>query len=303
MHPFEDYYEILQVHFRAEPEVIEAAYKKLAQKYHPDVNKSSIAAERMKKINTAHDILRDPAKRRDYDDKWLQKRGDTPDTNATPPHAQRAPALAVLPKHIRFKDLGYRDIKTTYFDIKNTGGSHINYTIAEDRLPPWLEITEIQTLTGDLLPARVHIRVTGQPLGTKCDCYIPIQTQDQETMHSEEIKVHVELVMKGPVLQIDRTFIEFTVFTDVIPLPQTITLKNLGIGYIEGNLVPRQKWIKISPRAVEFNDKRDVQVQIDTAQLFTDIVGYVDVRTNCGDDVITVKASLSHEEVKTKKKR
>lgn len=34
-----DYYEILQVHVNAEPEIIKAAYKRLSIKYHPDVNK------------------------------------------------------------------------------------------------------------------------------------------------------------------------------------------------------------------------------------------------------------------------
>lgn len=46
----EDYYEILQVHINAEIEVIEAAYRRLARKYHPDVNKNPDAEERMKLI-------------------------------------------------------------------------------------------------------------------------------------------------------------------------------------------------------------------------------------------------------------
>jgi curved DNA-binding protein CbpA len=77
---FEDYYEILQVSHSAEPEVIEAAYKKLAGKYHPDVgvDKSPSATEKMKKINIAHDILSNPDKRREYDKEWQKhKVGDT----------------------------------------------------------------------------------------------------------------------------------------------------------------------------------------------------------------------------------
>ena len=63
----EDYYRILQVHFLAEPEVIESAYKRLAKKYHPDVNRTAGAEVRMKKLNEAYETLRDSARRRSYD--------------------------------------------------------------------------------------------------------------------------------------------------------------------------------------------------------------------------------------------
>jgi len=62
-----DLYEILQVSPNAEPEVIEAAYRRLARKYHPDVNPSPDAAARMKEINWAYEILSDPQKRAMHD--------------------------------------------------------------------------------------------------------------------------------------------------------------------------------------------------------------------------------------------
>ena len=61
-----DYYAILQVHPEAEKEVIDAAYRKLAAKYHPDVNQAPEAVEKMKQINVAHEVLSDPAKRAAY---------------------------------------------------------------------------------------------------------------------------------------------------------------------------------------------------------------------------------------------
>lgn len=66
----DDYYRILQVHYLAEPEIIESAYKRLAKKYHPDVNKSEMAEEIMQKLNQAYEVLGDSAKRRQYDLKW-----------------------------------------------------------------------------------------------------------------------------------------------------------------------------------------------------------------------------------------
>ena len=63
----EDLYEILQVHPTAHPDVIQAAYRRLAMLYHPDRNSSTEAAEMMKRLNLAYEILGDPDRRAAYD--------------------------------------------------------------------------------------------------------------------------------------------------------------------------------------------------------------------------------------------
>jgi hypothetical protein len=63
----DDAYRVLQVDPSAEPEVIEAAYKRLARKYHPDLNADPRAAERMKELSAAYDVLRDRDRRAEYD--------------------------------------------------------------------------------------------------------------------------------------------------------------------------------------------------------------------------------------------
>jgi curved DNA-binding protein CbpA len=62
-----DYYEILQVSAKAEPEVIQAAYKRLAFKYHPDRNAAPSAHQMMTLLNKAYAILSDPIRRSAYD--------------------------------------------------------------------------------------------------------------------------------------------------------------------------------------------------------------------------------------------
>lgn len=64
---FQDYYEILGVGRDATTAQIQAAYRKLARKLHPDVNKSPDAEEKFKRLNEAHEVLQDPEKRRRYD--------------------------------------------------------------------------------------------------------------------------------------------------------------------------------------------------------------------------------------------
>ena len=64
-----DYYKILGVPSGASADEIKKAFRKLARQYHPDQNKENPDAERrFKEISEAHDILADPAKRKEYDE-------------------------------------------------------------------------------------------------------------------------------------------------------------------------------------------------------------------------------------------
>jgi curved DNA-binding protein len=64
---FQDYYEALEVPRTASAEDIRSAYRKLARKYHPDVNKEPGAEDRFKQISEAYEVLRDEEKRARYD--------------------------------------------------------------------------------------------------------------------------------------------------------------------------------------------------------------------------------------------
>jgi curved DNA-binding protein len=65
---YKDYYKILGVDRNASEKEIKKAYRRLARKYHPDVNPDDKdAEERFKEINEAHEVLADPEKRQKYD--------------------------------------------------------------------------------------------------------------------------------------------------------------------------------------------------------------------------------------------
>lgn len=65
---FKDYYKIIGVSKTATPEEIKKAYRKLARKYHPDLNPGDKEAEaRFKELNEAQEVLSDPEKRQKYD--------------------------------------------------------------------------------------------------------------------------------------------------------------------------------------------------------------------------------------------
>lgn len=100
MATFVDHYEILQVSPQAEHEVITAAYKKLAFKYHPDRYAHSDAHQRLCAINEAYAILCDPTSRQKYDIYWREAHLKVRDeSRASPPQStdQNPPKSEVQP--------------------------------------------------------------------------------------------------------------------------------------------------------------------------------------------------------------
>jgi curved DNA-binding protein len=67
MMDYKDYYKTLGVSKTATEGEIKTAYRKLARRYHPDVNKDSGAEDKFKEVNEAYQVLSDPEKRKKYD--------------------------------------------------------------------------------------------------------------------------------------------------------------------------------------------------------------------------------------------
>jgi curved DNA-binding protein len=64
---FKDYYEVLGVKPDATDAEIKSAYRRLARKFHPDVSKESGAEEKFKSVNEAYEALKEPSRRKAYD--------------------------------------------------------------------------------------------------------------------------------------------------------------------------------------------------------------------------------------------
>jgi len=80
---YKDYYNILGVSKNATQDDIKKAYRKLAVKYHPDKNSGSkVAEDKFKDIGEAYEVLKDPEKRKQYD-----QFGHEADGRSVGPHA------------------------------------------------------------------------------------------------------------------------------------------------------------------------------------------------------------------------
>ena len=78
---YKDYYKILGVEHGSSEAEIKKAYRKLARKYHPDINKTPEAQTRFQEVSEAYEVLGDPEKRKRYDElgsSWQQGQEFTP---------------------------------------------------------------------------------------------------------------------------------------------------------------------------------------------------------------------------------
>jgi len=140
-----DLYRILQVDPSADPEVIEAAYKRLALKYHPDHNTGDARAEEhMKRINEAFRVLGKPDLRADYDAR----------------SGARLPVLQIIPSEVvlRAVDPSAREIN---FSVHLTQAAGPTFDPAIHRIdltlsPPWHQAEVHWHWSHDSLPADVE---------------------------------------------------------------------------------------------------------------------------------------------------
>ncbi|HJX61232.1 MAG TPA: thioredoxin domain-containing protein [Dehalococcoidia bacterium] len=88
-----NYYTVLQISPNAEQEVIEAAYKRLARKYDPEVYSGADGADRLRELNEAYEVLRDAGKRAEYHSSLSHARA-----HAAPPRSKQGrPTPSVQP--------------------------------------------------------------------------------------------------------------------------------------------------------------------------------------------------------------
>src|SRR5438445_1018339 len=98
-----DYYDVLGVPHTATQKEITSAFRKLARKYHPDLNSGDKQAEaRFKELSEAHEVLSDPKKRALYDEfggDWAaaQAAGVRPGQGANPFRRGRTPGAGPGP--------------------------------------------------------------------------------------------------------------------------------------------------------------------------------------------------------------
>jgi curved DNA-binding protein len=218
-----DYYSVLGVARDASPEEVQRAFRKLARKYHPDVNKDPSAAERFKQVNEAYEVLKDSDKRGKYDRYGAAWRAVK---------EGREPPPDVAGFHFDFGDLGPEGVFSwggpsgfsTFFDmlfggLPRGGGMprHVRGADHEGRLPLSLEeaaqggvrqVTLADPTTGATrtievrIPAGVragqHVRLAGQGStgrsgGAPGDLFLRVEMQPHPHLRLDGRDLHAVL--------------------------------------------------------------------------------------------------------------
>lgn len=164
MEDFPDLYRILQVDPDADSDVIDAVYRRLARKYHPDVNPAADANRQMQDINIAYEVLGDPDRRADYDRRMrllrLRRNGGRAaaavatgfrattvtrsrrkrHTDDSPPR----PALVATPEVLDFGSLARGERRTASIRVSVTLGRIIRGRVSPNQ--PWISVSAPETL-------------------------------------------------------------------------------------------------------------------------------------------------------------
>ena len=254
---------------------VNKAYRTLAKKYHPDKNPGVDPGLFVRMTDAKNTAL-----------KYVKNH-----TRESSPPAKPL-KLEIVPGETEFKNVGRREIKSRDFIVYSVGGPFTKFAIDRKRLPKWIHISGVTRTTNEELPARVTVRVTGPEMGDHHECHIPVKIENKNTGCSDEIRVPIKLIMKAPKLQLGCKSFEFSADQHGLPGPQILTLTNAGAGQIKGDLHSREQWIAIEPAHVSFHDRQRVKIRVDASRLVGRNSGQIDVRTNAGEETITVQAAV-----------
>lgn len=216
-----DFYDILGVSRSASDKEIRQAYRRLARKYHPDVNRSDPKGEeRFKEINEAYQVLGDPEKRKKYDrygENWkyadqFERHGASPGGGPFTWRVETAPGASIFD---HMEDMGLGDLFGGLFGRGRRGGRGRSATAEawpRQRVEHQVEVTleeafhgttrmlQVQTPSGGA--RRLEVRIPpGAETGSRVhvpakdvgDLYLVITVQRHRAFQRQGADLHVEV--------------------------------------------------------------------------------------------------------------
>ena len=278
---------ILGVAPTASKQEIHEQYLYKVQILHPDWNLNKPldirkrAEEELKQINEAYNILKDS----------INNPVITP------------PKLDISPRKIRFKEVGLGEKKTANIEVKSVGGTYSKFWI-DDSPAPWLRVTDVKSLTGELLPLEVKIEAVGIGKSDKpYACSLAMRLENAQTKAIDEAVVRVELRMKDSpgILKVEITKpFKFKVLTPGI-LGGSFEIHNTGRGLLQGHLFTTRPWLNVSSDLVKIGPSAKaiytVTVNAKNQRRGFKDKAFINIITNGGNERVPVVLSVASDKV------
>ncbi len=249
MTPRSDFYKTLQVDPEAEAEIISVAYKRLAAKYHPDVNPAPDSGRRMRDLNAAFEVLSDPQRRAAYDSQRQSKPGRPRRSGSRQAQAQAGAGggaveavLVVSPRSLSFGRVPKGASPTARLEVGVTEGRTL---IGEMRTShPWIRLSA-NRLFSDRTAVQVTIDTATLEEGRH---YAGSVLIDSVVFGLRTVPVSVGVATSvKPALRVSPTFLDFGELRfGQSPKVIELAIANAGNGYLSGTLRPQQPWLSVS---------------------------------------------------------
>lgn len=161
------FYELLKVTSDAPPEVIRAAYRILAQKFHPDRSADAEATETMALINQAYHVLSDPERRDEYDRELKLQSvaryahyASTSESSYARQQSHPTPSSRPYTRQSGAKEVDLENIWNSWFDKLSVNKYSSKRRVNSDQLncPPATHIVDLEDLWRNLFDFRTARR-------------------------------------------------------------------------------------------------------------------------------------------------
>lgn len=275
---------ILGIMPTATEQEINKQYRYKVQLLHPDWNLNKPltvrerAEEELKQVNEAYKVLKDSI--------------NNP--------LRSSPKLDISSGSILFQELDFGQKQAAMFEIRSVGGAYSKIWI-DDSPAPWLRVTDVKSLTGELLPLAVTIEATGSgEAGKRYFCKLVVRLENEQTKAKDEAVVEVELSMKAEpgVLKVGAKNVSKIMAGERGQQKLfSFELSNIGRGWLKGHLFTTRPWLSVSSNVVNIapSAKTEYMVTLATGALksgFSDKV-FVNIITDGGYDRVPVEISAA----------
>jgi len=290
-----DYYRILQVDPEADPDVVEAAYKRLARKYHPDLNPDPDANRRMQEINLAYEVLGDPQKRAEYHQRWQRVYGSrfySAEVTPSPWLGGVRPTVTLTPERVQFDGVQRGQVveAEVTLSLSRAGRFH------GEMMPyqSWIRAKVAACRKGAVV-IRITVDTSDLRGGVTYEGSVAITSLVYGTVL---IPVRVAVAPEPrPILKVEPPWLDAgTVRRSDAPIDMTLRVQNAGQGDFEGEIRVKHGWLAVD-RDEFRGDQTEIVVTLTPSGLKPgrSYTGKIEIVSNGGATTVPVKVMVQQE--------